>query len=68
VRPLIPWHWSIAGPTRPRPAARLLRVLNVRAGHVATFRRLLRIGPYGVIVLRYRPGHVDEPDRKDPTP
>lgn len=47
---------------------KLLRVLNVRGGHVATFRRLLRIGPYSVIVLRYQPGHVDEPDLKERIP
>ncbi len=68
MKPLVPWHWSLAGPTGPRPASRLLRVLNVRGGHVATFRRLLRVGPYGVIILRYRPGHVDEPPTTEPIP
>lgn len=55
-----PQHWWLSGPARrATDAARLLRVRDARGGHVATIRRLLRVGPWGVYVWRYAPGHVD---------
>jgi hypothetical protein len=55
---VIPTHWAVLGPGKARPLDRLLR--NVRGGHAATLRRLLRIGPFGFYVIRYKPGHVEE--------
>lgn len=63
MKALIPWHWSLQGPGKPQPCSRLFRVQNVRGGHAATIRRLIRIGSVGVYVVRYRSGHVDEQDR-----
>lgn len=57
---MIPAHWAASGLGKAHPADRLLRVRNVRGGHAATLRRLLRIGPFGLYVIRYQPGHVEE--------
>lgn len=45
-------HWRIAGP--------LLRYTRVRGAHVATVRRLLRIGPWSLSLMRCRPGNYTQ--------
>lgn len=65
---LIPWHWAFRGPGKPVPAGRLFRTVDVRGGHAATLRRLLRVGPFGLYVLRYRPGLVDQREEREPIP
>lgn len=55
----LPPHWTFRGPGCARDAAPLLRHRDVQGGHVDTIRRLLRIGPWGLTVMRYRPGQVD---------
>lgn len=55
----LPPHWWIAGPSKPIPASRLLRRTHVAGGHASTYRRLIRIGPWSIAVIRYRPG--DDP-------
>lgn len=57
-------HWRIAGPSSARPAADLLRYTRVRGAHVATVRRLLRIGPWSLCLMRYRRGRADPPCRR----
>ena len=57
-----PSHWWISGPSRrATPAAQLYRRIDVQGGHVYTVRRLLRFGPWGVHLLRYRRGSGDAP-------
>jgi hypothetical protein len=54
-------HWSLAGPHKVSRPELLLRHRNVGGpAHVAVVRRLLRIGPWSIMVLRYRPGHLEE--------
>lgn len=56
----LPPHWALAGPGKARDAEPLLRGRqDVQGGHVATLRRLLRIGPFQVSLLRIRRGRVD---------
>jgi hypothetical protein len=57
---MLPSHWwfGLIGPARDVTA--LFRRPNVFGGHVATLRRLLRIGPFAFYVVRYRPGHVED--------
>lgn len=59
---MIPSHWALKKPGKAIGALRFFRphMVNVRGGHAATFRRLLRIGPFGFYVIRYRPGWVEE--------
>lgn len=57
---LIPWHWSLRGPRRVRNVDGLLRHRNVRGGHVADVYRVLRIGPWSLMLFRYRPGETEE--------
>lgn len=57
--PPLPPHWWINGPGEPRAASELFRWTRVRGGHASTYRRLFRIGPWSVAVIRYRPG--DDP-------
>jgi hypothetical protein len=57
---MIPPHWWLSGPSRHNAAERILRVRNVGGGHVSGLYRVLRIGPFGIYLMRYRPGHVDE--------
>lgn len=55
-------HWSWNGPAcRATSTAEMFRWRDVYGGHAATIRRLLRLGPFGLYVIRYRPGHVDPP-------
>lgn len=53
-------HWGLKGPTKARDAGLLFKVRNVAGGHVATFRRIIRIGPFSIMVIRYQPGHIEE--------
>ena len=62
-----PAHWWVSGPGRARQASRLYRVLNVRGGHASTVRRLLRVGPWGLHLIRYRPGSVENPNSESET-
>ncbi|WP_431895830.1 hypothetical protein [Micromonospora haikouensis] len=55
----IPPHWWFAGPSKPRPASDLFRETHVPGAHASTYRRLIRIGPWSISLLRYRPG--DDP-------
>lgn len=56
-----PSHWAISGPQRhARSAVEVLRVVNVAGGHAKTLRKLLRLGPWSVWVIRYAPDHVEE--------
>lgn len=55
----LPPHWWINGPSKPRVASELFRFTHIAGGHAATYRRLLRIGPWSFAVIRYRPG--DDP-------
>jgi hypothetical protein len=58
---VIPRHWSFGLPQRhSRSASEVLQFTRVRGGHAATFRRLLRLGPWGVCVVRYRSGDGEE--------
>lgn len=57
-------HWWLAGPSRHNAAERILRVRNIAGGHVAGFYRMVRIGPFGIYLMRYQPGHVDEDSRE----
>lgn len=60
IRNSLPAHWWLSGPQRrARNASDLLRDPNLAGAHVATFRRLLRIGPFGLYVMRYRPGNTE---------
>lgn len=68
MKPLIPWHWALRGPGRAVPASHLFRVVNVRGGHADTLRRLIRFGPFGFYVVRYRAGHVDETKYREHAP
>lgn len=56
---VLPPHWWISGPSKPRAASELFRHTHVAGGHASTYRRLLRIGPWSIGVIRYRPG--DDP-------
>lgn len=63
----LPPHWWFNGPQRrARPAGDLFRDPNVAGAHVATFRRLIRIGPVGLYVMRYRPGSAPERGERIP--
>jgi len=54
-------HWGLGGRSRRRPARELLRWVDVPGAHASTIRRLFRIGPWSILVVRYRPG----PDPKE---
>lgn len=56
----LPLHWGLRGPSRTNRVG-ILRWRNVYGGHVAGLWRVLRLGPWQVLLLRYRPGEVDEP-------
>jgi hypothetical protein len=51
----IPSHWWLSGVGKARPADEIFRFTRVAGGRAATFRRLFRIGPFGLGVIRYRP-------------
>jgi hypothetical protein len=56
-----PPYWTLRGPQRHAlNAADVYRHINVQGGHAATHRRLARLGPWGLYVVRYRPGHVED--------
>jgi hypothetical protein len=58
-----PSHWAFNGPQRhARPAADLFRFTDVAGGHAESLRRLIRLGPWGVYVIRYAPGRVEVPE------
>lgn len=55
-----PPHWWIGGPWRhARPASEVLRFTDVAGGHAKSFRRIVRLGPIGLYVIRYAPGRVE---------
>ena len=63
---LAPPHWAIRGPQHhARPAAEVFRWTEVAGGHAKSLRRLIRLGPFGLYVVRYAPGEskVREPER-----
>jgi hypothetical protein len=49
-------HWRFAWRGRPRPARELFRWVDVPGAHASTVRRLLRLGPWSILIVRYRPG------------
>lgn len=53
-------HWWMSGPGRARPAADIFRWTEVAGGHAHTLRRIIRIGPFGFYVIRYRPHATKE--------
>lgn len=53
-------HWWFAGMSPARDASLLIRRRDVAGAHVETFRRLVRIGPFGIYLFRYKPGTVDK--------
>ncbi len=56
-----PQHWSLGLPMRrSADVARLFRRRNARGRHIATFRRVIAVGPWTLYLARYRPGHVEE--------
>lgn len=59
---LIPRHWRFTGPRRVSQLGRLLRYRNVPGAHVAAMWRIVRIGPWTLLAIRYRPGNVEEPE------
>ena len=58
-----PAHWWISPPRLGRRSARdateLLQVVDVAGGHAATVRPLGRYGPFGLWLIRYKPGRVE---------
>lgn len=59
---LTPSHWALSGPQRrSRPGSEVFCRPNVAGGHAKSLRRLIRLGPWGVYVIRYATGHVDVP-------
>ena len=56
---MIPLHWRLRGPSRANHA-RLLRYRNVWGGHVGGLYRIVRIGPFSLMLLRYSKGEVTE--------
>lgn len=57
---MIPIHWRLRGIHRVKAVDRLLRSRDVAGAHVFSVTRLLRIGPWSLMVFRYRPGQVDD--------
>ena len=54
----IPIHWRFKLWSKAYDASELFDDVNVLGAHCSTDRRLLRIGPWGFHVIRYRPGNV----------
>lgn len=52
-------HWWFSGVSPSRDAGELIRRRNVAGAHIATFRRLVRFGPFGIYLFRYKPGELD---------
>lgn len=52
-----------------RPTTELFRTVNTGTGRrLATFRRLLAIGPWTIYLGRYRPGTIDTDAPKERIP
>jgi hypothetical protein len=51
----IPSHWWLSGVGKARAAEDVFLFTQVTGGRAATFRKLLRIGPFGFCVIRYAP-------------
>jgi hypothetical protein len=63
---LAPSHWAVSGVQRhARPAIDVFRHVNVAGGHVKTLRKVVRVGPWSLLLIRYAPGNVEdrEPER-----
>lgn len=55
-----PTHWAVSGPGRKADLRRVFRNVNARGRHVASFRKLVSLGPWTLHLTRYRPGNVEE--------
>ncbi|MFY1686397.1 hypothetical protein [Plantactinospora sp. WMMB782] len=64
---MLPSHWWFAGWSKRRSAAEIFRHTTVRGGYAATYRRLVRFGPWSVGVIRYRP-YPPVPSTPEETP
>lgn len=50
-----PPHWQVSGPSRARPAGEVFARTDYGDSQAASFRRWVRVGPWGVYVVRYAP-------------
>ncbi len=46
-------HWWLGLVSKARPASEVLRSTTIAGGEAKTFRRLMRLGPWGIYVIRY---------------
>lgn len=59
-----PPHWWFSGPGKLRPADEVFQQVNVAGGHAESLRKLARVGPWSLLLVRYAPGHVEERERE----
>lgn len=57
----LPPHWDLKLASPWRHAYEVFRYTRVRGGHASKFRRLIRFGPWSVLLVRYKKGDDPHP-------